>query len=156
LIAWKCGLSDAIRTPDPFGGQSHSNLADTAMASSLVAVDVGNSRMKWGRFAAGALEEAVSLPLDDPPALLAQARAWHLASGNIAAGDTQGPKSDQAFSWAVASVNPAASQPLLDWIERSVTSSACVLDDPAKLPLCVDLEQPATVGMDRLLNAVAV
>src|SRR5262249_34977621 len=43
-----------------------------------VVVDIGNSRMKWGRVDGGGVAASVSLPLDDPAAWEKQRTEWRL------------------------------------------------------------------------------
>ncbi len=121
---------------------------ERSSALNLIAVDVGNSRAKWGRFENGQLRETASLPLGDLAAADAQFATWNINSALVT------PHS--SLSWAIASVNPDGSRPIVDWIKARGFQSAVELDDPSLLPLCVELERPAAVGIDRLLDAVAV
>ena len=127
----------------------------------LIAVDVGNSRAKWGRFVDGRLVDTASLPLGDPAAYDEQATRWELAP-STADRESSSDIRHSSFVirhspvWSLATVNPDGSQPLLDWLARRVFAPALILNDPAMLPLPVELEKPAAVGIDRLLNAVAV
>ncbi|HZT83673.1 MAG TPA: type III pantothenate kinase [Gemmataceae bacterium] len=104
-----------------------------------VVADIGNSRVKWGRCAGGAVAEAASLPPDDPDAWQAQLDRWGL----------MGPR-----CWAVAGVHPRRRDQLAEWL-RSRGAAVRVIDSPGDLPLRVRLERPERVGIDRLLNAVA-
>lgn len=113
----------------------------------LIAIDVGNTRAKWGRFVDGRLVETASLPLGDPAAYDEQATRWKLDSLTT---------HDSPLTWSLASVNPDGSHPLLDWLSRRGFGPPLILHDPAMLPLRVELEKPQAVGIDRLLNAVAV
>jgi type III pantothenate kinase len=104
-----------------------------------VVVDVGNSRIKWGRCADGRVLEAVSLPPEDQTIWQAQADSWGLPS---------------PASWAVCGVDPARRDRLLHWItERG--DSVLHLRHAKQLPLAVNLEFPDKVGIDRLMDAVA-
>jgi type III pantothenate kinase len=107
----------------------------------MIAVDVGNSRMKWGLFIFGRPALVALLPLADEDAWDRQLHAW---------------LPDAAVNWAVASVNRDDSEPFVSWILRREFPSPVVLDDPSVLPLRVELDRPQGVGIDRLLNAVAV
>jgi type III pantothenate kinase len=104
-----------------------------------VVVDVGNTRVKWGRCSAGAVGEACSLPPDDPAAWREQAARWRLSASAL---------------WAVTGVHPARRDRLADWV-REQGGRAVVIDDPGQLPLRVLLPRPDHVGVDRLLDAVA-
>lgn len=106
-----------------------------------VVVDVGNTRIKWGRVSADgrAIDAVASLP-DDPA-------AWETARGAWHAGITR------SLRWAIASVQPDRARRLEGWLlgrgDRVVTLGA------AQLPLDVRLPRPDRAGIDRLLNAVA-
>jgi type III pantothenate kinase len=104
-----------------------------------VVVDVGNSRIKWGRCSAAGVIDAVSLAADDPPAWRAQLQKWQLL-----------PRA----SWAVSGVNPARRDALIRWLEDE-KQAVHRIDSCKQLPLVVAVEQPERVGIDRLLNAVA-
>jgi type III pantothenate kinase len=107
----------------------------------LIAVDIGNSRMKWGLFIFGRPALIASLPPADQEAWDRQIDAW-----------TPGAR----VNWAVSSVNPENSESFLAWIRLREFSPPVVLDDPSLLPLRVGLDRPQGAGIDRLLNAVAV
>jgi type III pantothenate kinase len=104
-----------------------------------VVVDVGNSRIKWGRCAGGAVAEAVALPPDAPDVWQRQLESWGLDAGSC---------------WAVAGVHPQRRDALVNWLEWQ-GGRVWVASDPRQLPLEVRLEHPERVGIDRLLNAVA-
>ena len=103
-----------------------------------VAVDIGNTRMKWGRCANGRIAEMVSLPLDDPNAWAEQLLAWELS----------GP-----VCWAVASVNPAASDAFKAWAGEAGDEFEFLNNQ--SVPLSYAVDHPEQVGIDRLLNAFA-
>ena len=104
-----------------------------------VVVDVGNTAVKWGRVADGAVSEVAGLPPDDFEAWARQRAAWNLGSG---------------LAWAVAGVHPVRRDRLAAWLgDRG--DSVTVLCDPSCLPLRVPLPRPDQVGIDRLLDAVA-
>jgi type III pantothenate kinase len=105
-----------------------------------VVADVGNSRIKWGRCLGDRVGEIVSLPPDDLPAWWQQLEAWERHRPAI---------------WAIAGVHPAQCLQLAEWL-RSRGKQVSLLDRAAQLPLQVQLDQPDRVGIDRLLNAVAV
>ncbi len=140
----------------------HSPLT-THHSRTLIAVDVGNSRVKWGIFIFGRLANVVSLPLGDFTAFDRQALAWQLApdhrspiTNHAAATGPLTTHHSPLTSWSVASVNPDGSKPFLDWLHERGVATPLVLDDPSLLPLRVELDKPQAVGIDRLLDAVAV
>jgi type III pantothenate kinase len=101
-----------------------------------VVVDIGNSRMKWGRVTGGAVAEMVSLSLTDEREWDGQRAEWSL-------GD--------ATRWAVAGVNPGAQKRFESWAGADVF----VISSYRQLPVTVAVDRPELVGIDRLLNAVA-
>jgi type III pantothenate kinase len=105
-----------------------------------IVVDVGNSRMKWGRCLADGVAEVVSLPLDDTRAWKERLDRW---------------RGGKALRWAVSSVVPRGRQLLADWAGEQ-GDSVFVLESAWQLPVRVQLEHPDKVGIDRLLNAVAI
>ena len=102
-------------------------------------VDVGNSRIKWGRCQDGRISESVSLPADDPKTWQEQLGLWNLAS---------------AIPWVVTGVHPQRRDRFAEWL-RQRGDSVRILDDWQQLPLRVRVARPEWVGIDRLLNAVA-
>jgi type III pantothenate kinase len=104
----------------------------------MLVVDVGNTRLKWGRCAGAGITDSVALPPDEA-VWERQLGAWQLA----------GP-----LLWAVASVQPARRQRFADWA-RERGDTVRVVEDPKDLPLRVLVERPDWVGIDRLLDGVA-
>jgi type III pantothenate kinase len=103
-------------------------------------VDVGNTRIKWGRCSPHAVSEYVSLPASDPAAWQEQLELWHIGIG---------------ATWILTGVHPDRVNFLAKWlVERH--QNVHVLQSAQQLPLSVALERPDQVGIDRLLNAVAV
>src|SRR5262249_12000791 len=105
-----------------------------------VVVDVGNTRIKWGKCAEGRVSDMASLPHDDESAWQRQLDAWQIAPGS---------------SWAVSGVQPQVRTKLLQWLERR-EAKVLVLESYRQLPIIIALEHPEQIGLDRLLNAVAV
>jgi type III pantothenate kinase len=104
-----------------------------------VVVDVGNTRIKWGRCSAGAVAAVASLPPEDPAAWEQQARSWELGSPT---------------TWVLTGVHPARRTLLAHWL-RQRGDDVRVIDSARQLPLRILLEHPDKVGIDRLLDAVA-
>jgi type III pantothenate kinase len=102
-------------------------------------VDVGNTRIKWGRCGGQGISASASLPADDPAAWQARLDEWKI-SGPVA--------------WAVTGVHPGRRDALVAWL-RQRGDAVWVLDNWQQLPLRVLLANPERVGIDRLLNAVA-
>jgi type III pantothenate kinase len=103
-----------------------------------VVVDVGNSRIKWGRCRAGQVQEVVALPAAEA-AWQAQLAAW---------------SAESLTCWVLTGVHPPRRQQLADWLQRQ-GRQVHLLTQVQQLPLVVRLPEPERVGFDRLLNAVA-
>jgi type III pantothenate kinase len=105
-----------------------------------VVVDVGNTRIKWGRCEASCVAAMASLPPDAPEAWQRQLAHWKV----------QGP-----LVWAVSGVHPARRAALIDWL-RGQKHSVWQLEKSSQLTtLRVAVPEPDKAGIDRLLNAVA-
>jgi type III pantothenate kinase len=102
-------------------------------------VDVGNSRIKWGRCARDAVAEVAALPPDDPAAWQRRLDDWKAA----------GP-----LTWVLSGVHPQRRDRLADWLRRR-GDTVRLVESAAQLPLAVKVEHPDKVGIDRLLDAVA-
>jgi type III pantothenate kinase len=105
-----------------------------------VVVDIGNTRMKWGICWGGHVTEIVRLPLDDPA-------AWDAALAKLP------PPEAFARQWAVGSVNPPALHRFVAWSYHHGGTAA--FEDYTQLPIRVNVDEPAKVGLDRLFGAVA-
>lgn len=103
--------------------------------------DVGNSRMKWGEDDGGTgLSKSIALPLDDESAWQRQIESWHVEPG---------------LRWTLAGTHPAYRNLLAGWLKQR-GDTVFIIDDYRHLPLKVQVDRPEQVGIDRLLNAVAV
>lgn len=112
----------------------------------LIAVDVGNNRIKLGRFdapAAGRLPElSATCSLDGLRPDFDALAAW------------LGQPAD-AFDWRIASVNRPSTTRLVDWLRRVGHAGRVWLLSAGDLSLVVSLPRPDMVGIDRLLDALA-
>jgi type III pantothenate kinase len=129
----------------------------TEVVSSLVAVDIGNSRMKLGRFAAvstvsGALPEPVDtfdLPIAHATGEFDVGRLAAWCEGQVG----------NAAEWRIASVHRAATEQLRVVIDEltKMQSRNWKLQQVTNrdVPLAIDVEAPQRVGIDRLLAAAA-
>jgi type III pantothenate kinase len=104
-----------------------------------IVVDVGNSRIKWGRCEGRHVVEMAALPPDAPTAWQQQFERWNAAL---------------APCWCVSGVHPQRRDMLLAWL-RERAMRVHVLDSCTQLPLEVQVKAREKVGIDRLLNAVA-
>ena len=121
------------------------------MPEPFVAVDVGNSRIKFGLYTPddtqtpdGGLPEP-SRTLDLAPA--------HEAFAAVA--DWLAPTTPRELRWWIGSVERNYAAQWVDWL-RGKGVSQIVLLASVDLPLTVALPRPDMVGIDRLLAALAV
>jgi type III pantothenate kinase len=119
--------------------------------SSILDADVGNSRTKFGLFAAGDPSAHNELPL-----CLQSWAVSHQGSipweeiRRVARAQNCGP-----FHGLVAGANPDGVKQVLATWPINANPVPRVIDVASALPLKVHLESPNKVGIDRLLNAVA-
>ena len=113
----------------------------------LIAVDVGNHRLKFGRFEPRFDERlpepsaSLQIPGEEPD--LDRLGRWLLETP------------PESTSWWIGSVNRATTSQLVDWLRSGRPGEPVTLLAADDLPLLVALERPDMVGIDRLLNAVA-
>ncbi len=103
-----------------------------------VVVDIGNSRMKWGLCREGRVTQLVSLAGDIPEDWSLQVPKWNLSAG---------------LTWAVAGVQPAWQRLFTRWAEAR--DGRVVQITHGHIPLPIEVDEPESVGIDRLLNALA-
>jgi len=136
----------------------------------LVAVDVGNRRIKFGWFGRSGAEPHPAGQLPEPESIFYletseeewdQLEPWLDSLGAIGSmGQNHGPLCSehpppQELAWWIGSVNRPAAARLVEWIARRWPRQAPKLLQWTDLPLQVQVQQPHRVGIDRLLNAVA-
>jgi type III pantothenate kinase len=120
--------------------------------SPLLAVDIGNARVKIGLFRRGKcnalpVPEQV-LPLEGERPSFERVAAW--------LSDISPAVLTETLSWFIASVNRPSATRLIDWLGDHRPEDRVTLLSAADLPLDVRLERPDMVGIDRLVDAVAV
>jgi type III pantothenate kinase len=115
----------------------------------LLASDIGNTETTVGLFAGDRLEghwRLHSTPHRTPD-------EWAYA---LTAQLTQAGHSTQEIRAAiVASVAPQITENLCDGIEAATTRKPTRVDGRSKLPLVLDVDEPLTVGADRIVNTLA-
>ena len=104
-----------------------------------IAVDIGNSRVKWGRCGIDSIEAVVSLASDDDSAWTRQLEAWRL---------------DANTTWIIGGVQPKTRDRFVAWLATK-GHRADILRDREQLPITLAVDHPETVGLDRLFNAIA-
>lgn len=114
----------------------------------LVAVDVGNNRIKFGLFEQSVANASRNLPIPrrtldlvpqerDLDRLIAWLEPWDVA----------------AVGWWIGSVQRTVTSQLVTWLcDRQATRISLLA--AGDLPLVVSLPRPDMVGIDRLINAV--
>lgn len=151
----------------------------------LMAVDVGNRRMKFGWFGRPFGQSASFSHLPEPESVFflehsqedwRQLEAWleGLGGGGFAAEGQRDLSSGQPLPveqpdgrdspiqvpvleccWWIGSVNRPAAARLVDWLQRRWPHCSWKLLQWTDLPIQVRVPQPERVGIDRVLNAVA-
>jgi type III pantothenate kinase len=112
-----------------------------------IVVDVGNTRVKWGLCdPEGRSILRVASLAEDPGVWEAELASWCSLPPLLGI--------HTPLSWVLASVRPARSDRLREWLERR-GDRVVLLTKAEQLPLQVALEHPDWAGIDRLLNAVA-
>ena len=104
-----------------------------------VVVDIGNTRFKWGHCHHGSITALVGLP-DDVNAWQEQLTKWSIVSGS---------------KWVLAGVHPERRDRLAQWL-RDQSMTVEVITSHEQLPIEARVDEPSGVGIDRLLNGVAV
>jgi type III pantothenate kinase len=116
---------------------------NTALPNEYLAIDAGNTRIKYGRFT---FAEGDVLPVC-------------VASGHVMCGQSLpvaafGSHASGRLQAILSGSNPPEMERLAGGWPDERTPLA-VLTDRAKFPIVIDVEYPERVGLDRLLNAIA-
>src|SRR5437899_12850832 len=115
----------------------------------LLAIDIGNTETTVGLFAGDRLAghwRLHSTPHRTPDEWASVFTA-HL---------TQAGHSTQEIRAAiVASVAPPITQSLCEGVESATTRQPVLVDARSKLPIVLDVDEPLTVGADRIVNTLA-
>jgi type III pantothenate kinase len=110
-----------------------------------VVVDVGNSRVKWGRVADGRIADMYAYPHDDAVGWKRRTEEWAIGGG---------------ASWAVAGVHPGQVARVAEWILShggavETLDSTRLANSADRTGFWVEVDEPDRVGVDRLLTAFA-
>src|SRR6266702_3777839 len=114
----------------------------------LLAVNINNTETKIGLFRGDSLECHWRLTTT--------ARTpdeW--AAAITAALSQSGRSTSEVRAAIVASVVPPVTQAVCDAIATATGKQPVVIDGRARLPITLDVEEPLTVGADRILNTLA-
>jgi type III pantothenate kinase len=115
-------------------------------AERFVAVDVGNTRVKFGLF-----DSATSGPLPLPSRTL---DLLGLDGDLERLRDWLAPYQVADLGWWIASVNRPAATRLIDWLREAGLANRTRLLASFDLPLVTAVNRPDMVGIDRLLGCV--
>lgn len=121
------------------------------MLESFVAVDIGNSRIKFGLYRPDDLPLGHG-DLPEPSQTLDLAPA---PDAFAAVADWLAPVAPSKLRWWIGSVQRDFAAQLIDWL-RGKGVSQIVLLASVDLPLAIAVPRPDMVGIDRLLAALAV
>jgi type III pantothenate kinase len=121
-----------------------------------VAVDIGNSRIKIGRF-----NRADQSPLPQPASILDISITDH-ATGHFDAAELDAwcrTNVSSRTEWLIGTVHRTAGQRLVaaanDWSQRTQIECPTRILSFRDIPLQISVDEPSRVGVDRLLGAVA-
>lgn len=109
-----------------------------------VVVDIGNSRVKWGRVSAGRVAEVAVFAHDDAVGWKRQCELW---------------SANEDTRWALAGVVPRVVKRLEEWLSAhgmavtEVTNDLFIDGEAYEFSTAVD--EPDAIGIDRLLTAYA-
>jgi len=113
--------------------------------NSIIAVDIGNARIKLGRFDR---TDTATLPEpEDTLQLVGRSPQFDLLVQWLA---EMPPR-----AWYIGSVNRPTATRLVDWLSRNRPDDPVALLAAGDVPLEVRLSRPDMVGVDRLLDALA-
>src|SRR5947209_14640903 len=130
--AWRPRVSPSILTPPM-----------------LLAININNTETKVGLFRGDSLEahwRLTTAPARTPDEWAAAFTAYLLQAG----------RSTQEVRAAIlASVVPPVTQGVCEAVELATTVPPVIVDGRSKLPLILDVDEPLTVGADRILNTLA-
>lgn len=119
-------------------------------SNKIITIDVGNSRIKIGLFERPVNNDVSSLPkyLQSTAIPIDKTIHWDKLSEW-----TDDPSS---VNFAIlGGVNPRGMDKILDGWPASGWPTPVIVNNPLALPIKINLKSPRTVGIDRLLNAIA-
>jgi type III pantothenate kinase len=119
------------------------------MAGMLLALDIGNTEITVGLFAGAELERSWRLTTHPPRT----ADEW--AAVVRALFDQAGLDITQVTATILASVVPSATDAIADALLIATGTTPVEVGPDSPLPITLDVEEPSTVGADRIVNTVA-
>jgi type III pantothenate kinase len=115
----------------------------------LLALDIGNTETTVGLFAGDRLEGHWRLhttPLRTPDEWASALTAYLVQAGH---------STQEVRAAIVASVAPQVTQSVRDGITLATTREPLLVDGRSPLPITLDVDEPLTVGADRIVNTLA-
>jgi len=115
----------------------------------LLALDIGNTEITLGLFAGSELEahwRMTTRPDRTPD-------EWGSAVGAFLIQAGRSPNEIRAV--CLASVAPAVTQSVVEGIARATGRIGVAVDSTSRLPITLDVDEPLSVGADRIVNALA-
>src|SRR5881409_3270485 len=115
----------------------------------LLAININNTETKVGLFRGDSLEahwRLTTTPSRTPD-------EWAAALTSYLA--QEGRSTQEVRAAVVASVVPPVTQGLCEAVERATTVRPVVVDGRSSLPITLDVEEPLSVGADRIINTLA-
>jgi type III pantothenate kinase len=115
----------------------------------LLTLDIGNTEITVGLFGGAELEAHWRLTTnpDRTP------DEWGSAIGGFLIGAGHSPNEVRAV--CLASVAPAATQSVVDGLARVTGCTGVAVDARSPLPVTLDVDEPLSVGADRIVNSLA-
>lgn len=115
----------------------------------LLTLDIGNTEITAGLFAGEALEAhwRLTTRIDRTPDEWASAFHAFLAHA--------GRSPNEVRAVCLGSVAPAVTQSVTDGVQIATGCRATAVDARSPLPVVLDVDEPLTVGADRLVNTLA-
>ncbi len=115
----------------------------------LLALDIGNTETTVGLFAGDRLEGHWRLHTTG------QRTPDEWASALTAYLTQAGHSTQEVRAAIVASVAPQVTQSLCEGVVSATTRQPLLVDGRSKLPITLDVDEPLTVGADRIVNTLA-
>jgi type III pantothenate kinase len=115
----------------------------------LLALNINNTETKLGLYRGAQLEthwRLTTLPVRTPDEWAAAITAYLTQAGRSPA---------EIRAAIVASVVPPVTQAVVEAVERASGRRPVVVDGRSPLPITLDVDEPLTVGADRILNTLA-
>lgn len=117
----------------------------------LLAIDIGNTETTVGLFVGERLDEGRHWRWHTTPQRTPDEWAAALTAHLTQAGHS----TEEVRAAIVASVAPQITESLCDGITAATTREPVRIDARSKLPITLDVDEPLTVGADRIVNTLA-